>query len=56
MMKLKPIKEDLKEKAGEVVGQLEAQREDFLNQVDFLKAKVDDVERKIRWLKREILD
>lgn len=55
-MSKKPIKENLKEKAGEVVGQLEAQREEYLTLIDSLKEKVEEVEKKIRWMKREIID
>ena len=56
MIKPKPSKEELKELASQAVKVLEAEASDLKNQINFLIAKIDDAERKVRWLKREILD
>jgi hypothetical protein len=55
-VKTKPIKESLREKAEEAMKLLEERRKEFLSEIALLHERVDDVERKIRWLKREILD
>jgi len=56
MIKPKPTKEDLREKAELVIKQLEAEEKEILLQIDLLNAKVNDIERKIRWLRREIIE
>ena len=56
MIKPKPSKEELKELASQAIKVLEAEARDLKNQINFLIAKIDDAERKVRWLKREILD
>ncbi len=57
-MSLRPkvTKVELKEKAEETMRCLELEVEEFEQQIALLRARKEDAERKIRWLKREILD
>lgn len=57
MRRIKPKldRNDLKETAEQVIRKLEDEERELLSQISLLHAKVDDIERKIRWLKREIL-
>jgi len=55
-LKPKPTKSELKEVAEEVVKGLEAQVNEFANQIAYFTARKEDAERKIRWVKRELLD
>ena len=55
-IKLKPDKVCLKETAEQAVKLLEAQRDEYLTLIDSLQAKIDEVDRKVRWLKREIIE
>jgi len=55
-MKPKPTKSELKEVAEQAIKGLEAQADEFSNQIAYYTARKEDVERKIRWIKRELLD
>jgi len=55
-LKPKPTKSELKETAEQVIKGLEAQADEFSNQIAYYTARKEDVERKIRWIKRELLD
>ena len=56
VLKPKATKEELKELGEQTIKNLESQRGELGNQIAFFQAKVDDIERKIRWLRREILE
>lgn len=58
MVKIKPkvSKEELSELAHQTVQKLIWQAEEYNSEINSLQAKIDDNERKVRWLKREILD
>lgn len=46
---------NLKETAEQVIQKLEEEAKDYTAQINLLNDKVNDIERKIRWLQREIL-
>jgi hypothetical protein len=55
-LKPKASKEELKELAGQAVVKLELEVSEYQEQIKLLLLKIDDCERKVRWVKRELLE
>jgi hypothetical protein len=56
--KIKPkvSKEELQELAGQTIVKLALENEEYRGQINLLEARIEDNERKIRWLKRELME
>jgi peptidoglycan hydrolase CwlO-like protein len=48
-------RDEIKELAEETIKKLKAKRAEFEEEVRYLLARIDDLERKIRWLSKEFL-
>lgn len=55
-LKPKPSKAELREKAQEVILGLSRESEELQAQIDFLEVRKEDCERKIRWVRKELLE
>jgi len=56
VLRAKMSKEEIQELAGQTVKKLESDVKTYNTDINFIQAKIEDCERKIRWLKRELID